>query len=110
MEYLVKATPTGGLAEMPANERDELMVRERTIATAFIDSGTITWMWRLPEGGITLAVWNAESPEALDAHLRTLPVFPHHVIEVTALASHPAFPAPLGSVTGSARSTTVRSQ
>jgi muconolactone delta-isomerase len=95
VDYLVKATPTGGLLELSAEERDELMARERDVATALIGSGTITWMWRLPDAGISLAIWNAESAEALDAHLRTLPVFPYNVVEITALAVHPAFPTPL---------------
>ena len=95
MDYLVKATPTGGLLELSADERDELMAREREVATALIDQGTITWMWRLPDSGTSIAIWNAESIEALDAHLRTLPVFPYNVVEVTSLAFHPAFPTPL---------------
>lgn len=102
MEYLVKATPTGGLSELPADELDELMAREREIATAMIGSGTITWMWRLPDSGTTLAVWNAENAEALDAHLRALPVFPYNVIDVTVLAAHPAFPPPLRAAAGRA--------
>ncbi|GLZ47240.1 hypothetical protein Acsp06_34250 [Actinomycetospora sp. NBRC 106375] len=102
VEYLVKATPTGGLLELSADEREELMAREREIATALIDDGTITWMWRLPDGGTTLAIWNVDGDEALDAHLRTLPVFPHNVIEVTALAAHPAFRAPLRAATAPA--------
>ncbi|MFC5063163.1 muconolactone Delta-isomerase family protein [Actinomycetospora atypica] len=95
MDYLVTATPTGGLIDLAADERDELMARERQIATALIDAGTITWMWRLPDTGTTLAVWNAESAESLDAALRTLPVHPYNVLEITALAAHPAFPTPL---------------
>ncbi|WP_433782623.1 muconolactone Delta-isomerase family protein [Actinomycetospora sp. CA-101289] len=70
MDYLIKATPTGGLSELSAEERDELMAREREVATALIRSGAITWMWRLPDTGTSLAIWNAESAEALDAHLR----------------------------------------
>lgn len=102
MDYLVKATPTGGLLELPVEERDELMARERGIATALVDAGTITWMWRLPDSGTSVTIWNAESAEALDAHLRTLPVFPYHVVEVTALAVHPAFPTPLRAAAGAA--------
>ena len=98
MDYLVKATPTGGLLELSAEDRDELMAREREVATALIGSGTITWMWRLPNSGTSLAIWNAEDAEALDACLRRLPVFPYNVVEITALAFHPAFPAPLRAV------------
>ncbi len=95
MDYLVRATPTGGLLELSADERDELMAREREIATALIGAGTITWMWRLPDSGTSVTIWNAESAEALDAHLATLPVFPYNDVEITALALHPAFPTPL---------------
>ena len=100
MDYLVRATPTGGLLELSAEERDELMGRERAIATALIDAGTITWMWRLPDSGTSVTIWNAESTEALEAHLGTLPVLPYNDIEITALAVHPAFPTPLRSVRG----------
>lgn len=92
VDYLVKATPTGELSRLSAEERDDLMAREREVATALIGSGTITWMWRLPDSDIGLGIWNAE---ALDAHLRTLPIFPYTSVEVTALAVHPAFPTPL---------------
>jgi muconolactone D-isomerase len=102
VDYLVMATPTGGLLELSPEERDELMAREREVATALIGAGTITWMWRLPDSGTSVTIWNAESTEALDAHLATLPVFPYNDVEITALALHPAFPAPLRAVRGSA--------
>lgn len=95
MDFFVKATPTGGLAELSDDDRDELMAGEREIAGALIAEGAITWMWRLPGTGTTLAIWNAESAEALDAHLETLPIFPYNDIEVTELAAHPAFPTTL---------------
>ena len=102
MEYLVKATPTGGLLELSPDERDELMAGEREVATGLIDAGTIVWMWRLPGDGATLAIWNAETEDALDAYLRTLPVFPYNAVEISALAGHPAFPSPLRSTTAPA--------
>ena len=95
VNYLVKATPTGRLLTLSDDDRDELMTREREVATGLITQGAITWMWRLPDTTTSLSIWDAESAEALDAHLRTLPLFPHHDIEVTALAAHPAFPTPL---------------
>ena len=100
MDYFVTATPTGGLADLSDGDRDVLMAGEREIAGALIAEGAITWMWRLPGTSTTLAIWNAESAEALDAHLETLPIFPYNGIEVTELAAHPAFPTSLraGSV------------
>jgi muconolactone D-isomerase len=95
MDYFVKATPTGGLADLSDDDRDELMAGEREIAGALIAEGAITWMWRLPGTSTTLAIWNAESAEALDAHLESLPIFPYNDIEVTELAAHPAFPTTL---------------
>ncbi|MCD2187362.1 muconolactone Delta-isomerase family protein [Actinomycetospora soli] len=95
MDHLVTATPTGGLLELAAEERDALMTRERQVATALVDAGVIVWMWRLPESGTSVTIWNAESREDLDAHLRTLPVLPYNDLEITALALHPAFPTPL---------------
>jgi muconolactone D-isomerase len=95
MNHLVRATPTERLHDLSADDRDELMVREREVATALIAGGVITWMWRLPDSDISISLWDTESAEALDAHLRTLPVFPYNDVEITALAGHPAFPAPL---------------
>lgn len=95
MDYLVKATPTGRLLDLSADERDELMAGERDVATALIADGRITWMWRLPGTGTSLAIWNADSAESLHAQLATLPVFPYNDVEVTELAAHPAFPTTL---------------
>lgn len=95
MDYLVKGTPTGRLLDLSAAERDELMAEERQVATALIAEGTITWMWRLADTHTSVAIWNAESAEDLDAHLKMLPVFPYTDVEVTALTAHPAFPSPL---------------
>ena len=102
MDYLVRATPTGGLLELPTEARDELMARERAVATALIEAGTITWMWRLPDSGTSVAIWNAASADALASHLRTLPVFPYNDVEITTLAFHPAFPTPLRAAAGPA--------
>ncbi|MEJ2889447.1 muconolactone Delta-isomerase [Actinomycetospora aeridis] len=102
MDFLVRATPTAGLLELPAEERDQLMAREREVATALIDAGTIAWMWRLPDTGTSVTIWNAASAEALETHLATLPVFPYNVLEITALATHPAFPTPLRAIRGPA--------
>ena len=95
MNFLVKATPTSGLLDLSADDRDELMVGEREVAAALIAGGAITWMWRLPGTTTSLSIWNAESAEDLDAHLMTLPFFPYNDVEVTALAPHPAFPSSL---------------
>jgi muconolactone D-isomerase len=97
MDYLVKATPTGGLLDLSDNDRDELMTREREVATALIGAGAIVWMWRLPGTTTSVSIWSAGSAEALDAHLETLPVFPYNDVEITELAEHPAFPNSLGA-------------
>jgi muconolactone D-isomerase len=98
MDFLVRATPTNGLLELSAEERERLMAREREVASALIAAGTITWMWRLPDTGTSVTIWNAEDLEALERHLGTLPVRPYNVLEITALAAHPAFPTPLRAV------------
>jgi muconolactone D-isomerase len=105
MDFLVKATPSGRLLDLSADDLDELMAGEREVASALIARGTITWMWRLPDTTTSISIWDAESAEALDAALRTLPIHPYNDIEVTALAAHPAFPTPLRATppTGPAR-------
>jgi muconolactone D-isomerase len=95
MNYLVKATPTRRLAELSAVERDALMPGERAAAEALIDAGVLVWMWRSPDGTTSLSIWQADDAEVLGERLLTLPLHPYHDLEITALASHPAFPAPL---------------
>jgi muconolactone D-isomerase len=95
VDYLVKAAPTQRFLDLSAAEVEELIARERTVATALMAEGAITWIWRLPGTTTSVAIWNAESAETLDAHLETLPIFPYQDIEITELAPHPAFPAPL---------------
>lgn len=105
MNYLVKATPTRRLTALTADERDELMVGERDAATSLITAGAIVWMWRLPDTATSLSMWDAESQEALGAHLRTLPLYPYHDIEITGLGAHPAFPTALRASSSRPRST-----
>ena len=97
MDYLVKGTPTRRLFELSADDRDALMASERKIATDLIAGGAITWMWRLPGTQTSIAIWNAESAEDLEAHLKMLPVYPYNDVEITALSAHPAFPASLST-------------
>ena len=95
MNHLVKATPTERMLTLSADERETLLAGERDAAKALIASGAMTWVWYLPGSTTSIALWNADSAEALDAHLRTLPLFPYHEVEITTLAAHPAFPTPL---------------
>jgi muconolactone D-isomerase len=97
MEYLVKGTPTRRLLDLSADDRDALMAGEREVAAALIAEGAITWMWRLPGTNTSIAIWNAENAEALEGHLKMLPVFPYNDVEITALAAHPAFPTSLST-------------
>jgi muconolactone D-isomerase len=97
MDYLVKATPTGGLLDLSDDDRDKLMAREREIATDLIAAGAIVWMWRLPGTTTSVSIWSAGSAEVLHAHMETLPVFPYNDVEITELAEHPAFPNSLGA-------------
>lgn len=71
------------------------MVGERDAATALITAGALVWMWRLPDTTTSLSVWDAESEEALVAHLTTLPLYPYHEVEITGVGAHPAFPTAL---------------
>ena len=95
MNYLVKATPTRQLLALTTAEHDALMGGERAAATALITAGAILWMWRLPGTATSWTMWDAESEEALDVHLKTLPLYPYHDIEITGLGAHPAFPTAL---------------
>ena len=95
MNYLVKATPTQRILALTADEHDGLMAGEREAATALIAAGAIVWMWRLPGTTTSVSLWDAVSAEDLGAHLRTLPLFPYHDAEITALGPHPAFPTAL---------------
>lgn len=95
MNYLVKATPTRRLAELSAAERDGLMPGERAAAGVLIAAGDLVWMWRYPGATTSVSIWRADDAEVLDRHLQTMPMHPYHDFEITALDSHPAFPAAL---------------
>ncbi|WP_181779081.1 muconolactone Delta-isomerase [Pseudonocardia pini] len=95
MNYLVKATPSRRLAELSAAERDALMPGERVAARTLIAAGDLVWMWRYPGSTASVSIWNAGDAEMLDEHLQALPMHPYHDFEITALDSHPAFPAAL---------------
>lgn len=95
MNYLVTATPTRCLAELSAAERDGLMPGERAAAGTLIDAGDLVWMWRYPGATTSVSIWNADDAEVLHKHLQTMPMYPYHDFEITALAPHPAFPAAL---------------
>lgn len=95
MDYLLTATPTERLTDLADDERADLMAKEREAAGALIADGAITWMWRLPGTETSISIWNAESDEDLHERLETLPVYPYNDVEITALATHPAFPTAL---------------
>jgi muconolactone D-isomerase len=75
-------------ADMPADERDELIARERRRGRELKAAGTIQDMWRLPGRLANVGVWQVASAEALDAALTSLPVWPWATFEVEALADH----------------------
>lgn len=88
MEFLVEiavALPP----DMPADQRAELLARERDRGLALRAEGTLTRIWRLPGRLANVGIWSAPDAEALHEALTSLPVMPYATVSVTVLARHP---------------------
>lgn len=90
MEFLVhmelRAIPGGPEAETALREREAIRARE------LADAGRLRRLWRVPGRRENWGIWEAENADQLHETLCSLPLFPHLVITVHVLASHPNDP------------------
>ncbi len=77
------------IANLSIDELTALVERNRVRGRELHAAGVLRDMWRLPGQHASVAIWSAADPDALDASLRSLPIWPHVAVEVTALAGHP---------------------
>lgn len=86
MEFLVQIALD--VQAVPADERLELLARERDVGLRLRRDGAIERMWRLPGQTGTLSVWRVADATELHERLSEFPLFPWMTVQVTALAQH----------------------
>jgi muconolactone D-isomerase len=76
--------------DMPADEKAELVAREKAYAQEVQRSGRWPHLWRVVGEYSNVSIFDVESNDALHELLSGLPLFPYMDIEVTPLAKHPS--------------------
>jgi muconolactone D-isomerase len=77
------------LADLSVDALTALVEGNRVRGRKLHAAGVLRDMWRLPGQRASIAIWSAADADALDASLRSLPIWPYVAVEVTSLASHP---------------------
>jgi muconolactone D-isomerase len=88
MDFLVEIA-TELPPDMPDDEREALLARERERGRELRAAGTLTRIWRLPGRPANVGVWSAVDADALHEALTSLPVWRFARVTVTALSTHP---------------------
>ncbi len=88
MDFLVRID-TSDAYELPVDERNDLIERERVRGRELMAEGVLRHFWRLPGRRANIGIWTAPDADALEEALTSLPIWPYADIEVTALATHP---------------------
>ena len=71
-------------------QRGQARERENSVALDLMQQGTLRRMFRCAGSNESYSIWEAASPEDLDAALRSLPNFPSiAIVKVTPLIKHP---------------------
>lgn len=76
-------------ADMDADERADLLAREKEYSQQMQKSGVWPHIWRCAGQYSNLSVLDVESNQHLHDVLSGLPLFPYMTLEVTPLAQHP---------------------
>jgi muconolactone D-isomerase len=71
--------------EIPADQLADVMEREVARGRGLKEAGTIVRIWRIPGRRANVGVWQAETPDALDDAVTSLPAFPWIDANVTPL-------------------------
>ena len=88
MEFLVRFESQPP-ADLSAEEREEVRVRERTRAGELREAGLLKRLWRVPGTRGVVGLWEAEDATELHDALASLPTFPWFSATVEPLATHP---------------------
>lgn len=78
--------------DLPADEREELSVRERARAAELAGLGHLVRMWRVPGRWENWGLWRAADATEMHAIISSLPVWPYMDVDVIALAAHAVDP------------------
>lgn len=76
--------------DLPAEERSEVLAREKEYSQKLQREGKWTEIWRVVGEYANYSVFDVESHDELHTLLQGLPLFPFMNITVTALATHPS--------------------
>ena len=76
-------------ADLSAEEREEVRVRERQRAGELRDAGLLKRLWRVPGTRGVVGLWEAADATELHDALASLPTFPWFSATVEPLATHP---------------------
>ena len=76
--------------DMPADEKADLVAREKAYAQEVQRSGRWLHLWRVVGEYSNVSIFDVESNDALHELLSGLPLFPYMDIQVTPIATHPS--------------------
>ena len=76
--------------DMDADEKADLVAREKAYAQKVQRSGRWPHLWRVVGEYANVSIFDVESNDALHELLSGLPLFPYMQITVTPLAAHPS--------------------
>ncbi len=88
MDFLVRIDTTRAY-ELPADELQDLVTRERVRGRELMRQGVLRHFWRLPGRRANIGIWTAADADALEEALESLPIRPYAEIDITPLATHP---------------------
>jgi muconolactone delta-isomerase len=80
--------------DMPAADVDGLRTQEAARGRTLAARGSLIRLWRIPGRWGNWGYWRAESLDALNELLRSLPLYPFMTVEVHPLDPHPSDPSP----------------
>jgi muconolactone D-isomerase len=75
--------------DLPADEFDDVLRRERERGRELIAAGVIRDIWRVLGRRANVGIWSAADAEELEKVLSTLPIYRYADIQVTPLVTHP---------------------
>lgn len=91
MLYMVQIEVQPLPGDWPQERIDDIRRREVDRVLELMRAGVlVSALFRVPGRNANFGVWKAETPEALDQALRSLPLHPFMRLEVTPLMAHPS--------------------
>lgn len=89
MKYLVRMD-VNIPRELPADERTELVAREKEYSQQLQREGKWPEIWRVVGEYANYSIFDVDSHDELHQLLQGLPLFPFMQVHVTPLAAHPS--------------------